>query len=193
VTSEVVSIPEDVDLYTVFVKVPVRNSTHHMDMDINRFSTWTLVDVDNTDHIVRVQRRNLLQDQNNSTENGNIIDMVGSIAANSLKPLIKVPRNESEIMNYVGVIFATLSSLAAISGLCFHRRITYVTVNHHKTTEVGEKNVSKQSGKNPQMKAMNSVSFDNIEQNHPLLHTNERLVETGGKHYMNVEVFLRPK
>ena len=74
-----------------------------------------------------------MQIDNNSS---NLIDVIGSIAEDQVKPLMNVPRNEAEVMNYVGVIVAVLSSLATIIGLCLHRKMTFVTVNHHHQNEV---------------------------------------------------------
>ncbi|KAJ1465489.1 hypothetical protein T484DRAFT_1757373 [Baffinella frigidus] len=149
---------------------PIRTSEHG-DMDI--YDGFVRVPI--TDGFI-VRRRHLLQNQNSSAYNGDIIDLLGTTAVNSVTPLTRIPRNESEVMNYVGVIFAALSSLAAISGICFHRRITYVTVNHHRSIEEIENKIV------PIQPVTKSIPINK----QPLLQKNEYPTEM----YLKVDSFL---
>ena len=148
---EVGILHADVDLYTSFIKIPLLNITDYKGGHVMELSDLATFEVDPVEgEIVAlyakfvktparfentegIKRRNLLQIENNSS---NHIDVIGSIAEDQVKPLMNVPRNEAEVMNYVGVIVAVLSSLATIIGLCLHRKMTFVTVNHHHQNEV---------------------------------------------------------
>ena len=117
---------EIIALYAKFTKIPTRFEDSGVIKTPPTTSFETYPDV-------VARRRNLLQIENNSS---NLIDVIGSAAEDQIKPLLNVPRNEAEVMNYVGVIIAVLSSLATIIGLCLHRKMTFVTVNHHHQNEV---------------------------------------------------------
>jgi len=160
--------------------IPPIQTLGHGDMDI--YDGFIRVPIDSdTEHEIVVRRRHLLQNQNSSTDNGDIIDLLGTTAANSVAPLIKIPRNESEVMTYVSVIFAIVSTLATIAGLCFHRRITYVTVNHQKIMEPIENK--------PPQPVTKSIPLNKLEQK-PLLQTKEHPTEFSKELYLRVDSFL---
>jgi hypothetical protein len=84
------------------------------------------------------RRRHLLQETNNITTERDLADLLQSVASNKVKPLMKAPRNEAEVMNYVTVIIAILSTLASLAGFCCYKRVTLVTVHHHNVASAGK-------------------------------------------------------
>ena len=84
------------------------------------------------------RRRHLLQETNNITTERDLADLLQSVASNKVKPLLKAPRNEAEVMNYVTVIIAILSTLASFAGFCCYKRVTLVTVHHHNVVSAGK-------------------------------------------------------
>jgi hypothetical protein len=174
----------DVNIYEDFIRIPTVTADNIEDID--DFTADTGYDI--------IMRRRRLLDSYSVDPIGRpsrTLNGIGDVGIGYVAPLINVPHNPSEVMNYVGVILASLSSLAGILGLCYKRRgVTYITNNHHTLVDPSKTPVSEilhQPQGNPRIPKLNN----NIEQTQPLIPMNELLTEMNAKTILNVDSFLR--
>jgi hypothetical protein len=183
----------DVHLYENFVHIPT-DLTDNIDI-IDDF-------LKDTGYDVIVRRRRLLDSYSvdpigrpgrtlNGIVDGNFTnDVVETVDLVATTQFLNVPRSPSEVMSYVGVIFASLSSLSAILGICYKRNVTYVTINHPTLVDPSKPPVVEslyQPLRNSQIPKLSN----NIGQTKPLLPMNELFEEMNMKTVLNVDSFLR--